>query len=173
MTSLSLVTSLHILAAAVFVGSNVLMARLTKRLEAIPPREAARLSGLIGGDVAIINGTALLVLGGAGFYRVDANGMWSQLFTWEFFSSGYGATLWLMIFLWLCVIFSSTFMIFWFRPRLTVKLPYNASREVVEAAGNAIQGNAAWISRLAWVNLACGVLTVLESGFLKYGGFWQ
>ena len=171
MITLKLLSVLHILGTVVFVGSNVLMARLVKRLEAIPPREAARLSELLGGDMAVMNSAALVILGVTGFWRLGETDLLGDLFRWEFISSAYGAALWAMLLLWLGVLVSAGLMTLYFRPRLSIKLPYNASRQAIEDGAAGTMASAAWIGRLSTFNLVVGLVTVLVAGFLRYGGF--
>lgn len=173
MITLKLLAVLHILGTVVFVGSNVLMARLVKRLEAIPPREAARLSELLGRDMAVMNSSALVILGGTGFWRLGETGLLGDLFRWTFISSAYGAAVWAMLLLWLGVLVSAGLMTLYFRPRLSIKLPYNASRQAIEDGAAGTMASAAWIARLSTFNLVVGLVTVLVAGFLRYGGFGE
>lgn len=168
---LAILTALHILGATVFVGSNVLLERLTKRSEALPQREAARLAELLGADLAVMNGTALIVLAVSGFARMWIGGTLARVVDWGFIWSPYGAALITMIILWAGVAVSATFMTFYFRPRLSVKLPYGTPREVIEERGMSAMSAASWIGYLGTFNLTVGLITLVEAGFLKYGGY--
>lgn len=166
-----ILTALHILGASVFVGSNVMIERLTKRSEALPAREAARLSELLGVDLAVMNGSALIVLGVSGFARMIVSHSFGRVIAWDFIWSPYGAALITMIILWAGVAVSASFMTFYFRPRLSVKLPYGTPRDVIEKRGASAMSAASWIGYLGTFNLTVGLITLVEAGFLKYGGY--
>jgi len=135
MLYLQVLTALHIIGACVFVGSAALLMRITKRVEAIPPREATRLSELLGGDLALLNALSILVLGVTGFLRmVEQNtlaGLWDSSFLW----APYGAAMVVMIVLWLLVVASTGLMVFYLRPRLAIQIPFDGSRQVADGGG--------------------------------------
>jgi len=171
MTDFQIALGLHVLAAGVFVGCNVLLERVVHRLDAIPPREAARLGELIGTDIIWINYGALILAALTGGYLLWGSGSLGSLLDPSFYAGGYGLAMGLMILLWATLIATSSVITFVLRPRLLVKLPYDTSRDLLESIGNdAMRANAAmsWLGRY---NLAAGVATVLIGGFLDYGGF--
>ncbi len=165
-----LTSGAHLLAAGVFVGSNVLLERVVKRLDAVPPREAARLGELLGTDVVYINFTALIVLGATGIYLLKdmTFGAFAQP---AFYISGYGFARSLMIILWLTVIISSSVMTFYLRPRMLPKLPYDVTRDALKQIGERAMAANAWTTRLGRYNLAAGALSMFIGGFVQPSGF--
>jgi DNA-binding FadR family transcriptional regulator len=135
MLSLQVLTALHILAACVFVGSCIFLLRVTRRAVAIPPREAARLSELLGVDVAVIAVLGLGILGATGLLRMMIQSEVGRVFEWSFVSTAYGAALVVMILLWAVAVVAMLLMIFYFRPRLKIQLPYDSSRQVLDGRG--------------------------------------
>lgn len=135
MLSLQVLTALHILAACVFVGSCIFLLRVTRRAVAIPPREAARLSELLGVDVALIAVLGLGILGATGLLRMMIQGDVGRVFEWSYVSTAYGAALVVMILLWAVAVVAMLLMVFYFRPRLRIQLPYDNSRQVVDGRG--------------------------------------
>lgn len=171
MLDLQIAVGLHVLAGGVFVGCNVLLERVVHRLDAIPPREAARMGELIGTDIIWINFGALAVVALSGLYLMWVAGTLPSIADPWFYTDGYGIALGLMMLLWLSVVATSLVITFYLRPRLLVKLPFDTSREVLEDIGNtAMRANTAmsWLGRY---NLAAGVTTILIGGFIRYGGF--
>jgi uncharacterized membrane protein len=171
MLSVQIALGLHVLAGGVFVGCNVLLERVVHRLDAIPPREAARMGELIGTDIIWINFAALAIVALSGSYLMWGSGTLGQVVEPQFYLDGYGLALGLMILLWMTLVVTSLIITFWLRPRLLVKLPYDTSREALEEIGNqAMRANTAmsWLGRY---NLVAGVVSILIGGFIRYGGF--
>ncbi len=163
---------LHILFAAVFVGSNVFLDfLLTPRLDVIPPGQAARLGDKIGVDFAILNWitlgglplTGLLLL-----WRLSAIG---RLITWQFYGSGYGVALLSMMTIWLSLVVTAAILTFYLRPRVLIKVPYDTTRQQVESARQDAMLYATWMQRLARFNVIVSVLAILVGGFLRFSGF--
>lgn len=167
---MQLALALHLLAAAVFVGCNVLLERVVYRLDAIPPREAARMGELIGTDIVFINFGALLTAFGSGLYMLWYNGTLGDALTFGFYSDAYGRTLGLMMALWASLIVTSSVITFYLRPRLLVKLPFNTSRDALEPIGAQAMAANEWMSRLGRYNLAAGVAAILSGALLHFGG---
>ncbi len=163
---------LHILFAAVFVGSNVFLDfLLTPRLDVIPPGQAARLGDKIGVDFAILNFialgglplTALLLL-----WRLSVIG---RLITWQFYGTGYGIALLGMMIIWLSLVVTATFLTFYLRPRVLIKVPFDTTRQQVESARTDAMLYATWMQRFARYNVIVSALAILIGGFLRFGGF--
>ncbi len=163
---------LHILFAAVFVGSNVFLDfLLTPRLDVIPPGQAARLGDKIGVDFAILNWitlgglplTGLLLL-----WRLSAIG---RLITWRFYGSAYGVALLIMITIWLSLVVTATILTFYLRPRVLIKVPYDTTRQQVETARQDAMRYATLMQRFARYNVVASMLAILIGGFLRFGGF--
>lgn len=170
MWDVQLALALHLLAAAVFVGCNVLLERVVHRLDAIPPREAARMGELIGTDIVFINFGALLTAFGSGLYMMWYNGMLGDALSAGFYADSYGRTLGLMMALWASLIVTSSIITFYLRPRLLVKLPFDTGRDALEPIGARAMAANEWMSRLGRYNLAAGIGAVLSGALLHYGG---
>ncbi len=167
---LQVLSALHLVAAAVFVGSNVLIELLVRRLELIPPVDAAMVSSRLGLDLTVLNGSALVVAGGTGIGRIFVSESEDQYFEADFWGTGYGLAMACMIGLWLTLLVSASALVL-LRRRAVAKLPFDATREEVEANAEAGMRAADWMRWIGWYNLAAGVALVVVGGFLKYGGF--
>jgi len=167
---LQLLAGLHIVGAAVFVGSNVLVEVLIRRFELIPPGEAATISAKLGGDLSVLNSTALVLLGGTGFGRMVASGTIDRFNEAAFWSSSYGIAIASMIGLWATVVLTAGSLLY-LRPRAVAKLPFDATRDEVTSRSEAAMRAARWMRHIGWYNLVAGILLILIGGFLRYGGF--
>lgn len=167
---LQVLTGLHIVAAAVFVGSNVLVELLMRRFELIPPGEAATISAKLGGDLSILNSSALVLLGATGFGRMVASDTIDRFDEAGFWSSSYGIAIACMIGLWVTLVITAGCLLY-LRPRAVAKLPFDATRDEVTNRSEAAMRAAGWMRKIGWYNLVAGILLLLIGGFLRYGGF--
>jgi uncharacterized membrane protein len=169
---LQILVSIHLLFAAVFVGSNVFLDfLLTPRLDLIPPGQAARLGDKLGTDFAILNWITLLGLPLSGLLLLWRLGELSSLLDPEFFVGGYGAALLSMMLIWLSLIITAAILTFYLRPRVVVKLPYNATRQQVEGSRTDAVRYANWMRRLARYNVVSSMIAIVIGGFLRFGGY--
>ncbi|MGA7870947.1 MAG: hypothetical protein WCA22_08610 [Candidatus Binatus sp.] len=169
---LQIIVSMHILFAAVFVGSNVFLDfLLTRRLDLIPPGQAARLGDKLGTDFAILNWITLLGLPLSGLLQLWRLGQLSSFLDPSFFVSGYGAALLTMITIWLSLVITAAILTFYLRPRVVVKLPYDATRQQVEGSRTEAVRYANWMRRLARYNVISSMVALVIGGFLRFGGF--
>jgi uncharacterized membrane protein len=157
-------TALHLLAAAVFAGSNVFLDFvLGRHLALIPPGQATRLGERVGADFALLNWAALLALLASGAVLIAELGIDARLLEPGFYATGYGLAMTAMTALWVSVVASSALLTFYLRPRVLVKLPAGASVHSVAMA--------AWMRRLARFNGAASLLAIVAGGTLRWGGF--
>lgn len=164
--------ALHLLFAAIFVGSNVFLDfLLTPGLDLIPPGQAARLGDKLGIEFAILNWATLAGLPATGLLMLWRLGALNQLLRLRFYLGGHGLALAGMILIWLTLIATAAILTFYLRPRVLVKLPYNATRQQVEDARVAAVANADWMRWLARFNVVVSVIAVVLGGFLRFGGF--
>lgn len=168
--TLQLLAGLHILSAAVFVGSNSLLEALLRRLALIPPRDAATLSDRLGVDLAVVNFTALGLLGATGVARLFVSEIAGQALKLSFWTSGYGLALAPMVGIWVTLI-ASALTLMWLRGRAVPKLPFDATREDVGQRAEDAMRAAALMRKLGVYNLIAGAAVILVGGFLRYGGF--
>ncbi len=168
---LQILTGVHLLGSATFVGSNILLELLIKRLELIPPRQAARVSDRLGVDLAVLNFTALALIAGTGVARLFVSDLSQAMTRLSFYGSSYGAAMTVMIGLWVTLVVSASLLTFYLRPRVIVKLPYDATREEV---GDRIERSMQlirWMRLLGRYNIAAGIAAFVVGGFIRYGGF--
>ncbi|MCC7411619.1 MAG: CopD family protein [Gammaproteobacteria bacterium] len=167
-----ILVGLHILMAALFVGSNVFLDfLLTPRLDLIPPGQAARLGEKLGYDFAILNWISLFGLPVTGLLLLQQFGNLGQIFQPDFYAGSYGLALLVMMLLWLSLALTGAYLTWILRPRAVVKLPYDASRQDVEDSRAGAIAATEWMRRLARFNAVASVVAVLVGGFLRFGGF--
>jgi uncharacterized membrane protein len=166
-------TALHLLSVAVFVGSNVFLSFIfSPRLELIPPGQAARLSEKVGGDFALLNWVALLVLLASGAVLVLELDLYPQLLTADFYATGYGSALATMMALGITVVVCSAVLTFYLRPRVLVKLPAETAVydiEPVRLRSIAMATRMRWLARY---NLFASALAIVAGGSIRWGGFF-
>ena len=172
--TLKLVTSAHILFAALFVGSNVFMDfMLMSRLELIPPGQAARLGEKLGKDFAIFNWVCLIGLLFTGVGLAWKMGFAHSLFSPTFLTTSYGSALLIKEIIWGSLVVTGALMTFYLRPRIIVKLPYDASRGTVDASRESTLRYANWMRWLARYNALAGMTALVSAAFLANGGLWK
>ena len=170
----SLVVGLHLLFAAIFVGANVFLDfLLTPKLDLIPPGQAARLGDRLGVTFARLIWGTLIGLPLTGLFLTTRFGLTWDLVDYQFYLTGYGSALLVMMTIWLTVTVNGAILTFYLRPRVIVKLPYDASRQEIEDKRNAAPNAAAWMRRLARYNAIAGMVAVMVGGFLRFGGFFE
>lgn len=169
----SIALGLHILFAATFVGSNVFLEfLLSRRLALIPPGQAARLSERLGLDFAVLTWLSLVAMGATGAVLLWKGGLLESLTYREFYTSGYGSALVTMMGLWFTLVVAGAVITFFLRPRVSPKLPMDATREEVDEARERGMRTAAWLRHLARYNLVASTLAIIVGGFLALGGFF-
>ncbi len=170
---LKLITAAHVLFAALFVGGNVFMDFiLTPRLELIPPGQAARLGEKMGNDFAIYNWICLIGIIVTGPVLAWRLGFEASLIDPNFYTTSYGVALVLKEILWTSLVVTGAIMTFYLRPRVIVKLPYDASREEIEGLRDETIRYADWMRRLARYNGVAAVTALILAAFLNRGGLW-
>ena len=169
---LQLLAAIHMLFAAVFVGSNVFLDfLLTPRLDLIPPGQAARLGDKLGTDFAWLNWIALIGSPTSGILLLWRLGNLPSLLDRSFLFGGYGVALLCMMTLWLSLVITAAILTFYLRPRVVVKLPYDASRQQVEGSRTDAMNYADWMKTLARYNVYASCTIIVIGGFLRFGGF--
>jgi len=169
---LQVLAAFHMLFAAVFVGSNVFLDfLLTPRLDLIPPGQAARLGDKLGTDFAWLNWIALMGSALSGPLLLWRLGNFSSLADPGFYITGYGAALATMMTIWLSLIITAAILTFYLRPRVVVKLPYDATRQQVEGSRTDAINYAGWMKTLARYNVYASCLAIVVGGFLRFGGY--
>lgn len=171
--ALKIFLSLHVAFAAMFVGGNVFLDFiLTPRLELIPPGQAARLSEKMGNDFALFNWICLIGILVTGMLTMWHKGITHSVFDTTFITTSYGAALLVKEILWTTLIFTGAMMTFYLRPRVIVKLPYDASRESIEADREDTIRYADWMRRLARYNGVAAIIALISGVFMNQGGLW-
>jgi uncharacterized membrane protein len=162
----------HLLCAGVFVGSNIFLDfLLTPSLDVIPPGQAARLGDKLGTQFAILNWITLAGLPLSGFLLLWRIGDLPALLNIHFFMAGYGEALLLMMLIWLSLIVTAAILTFYLRPRVVVKLPYDATRQQVENVRADAIVYAGWMRKLARYNAVASTVAIVIGGMLRFGGF--
>jgi len=76
-----------------------------------------------------------------------------------------------MMTIWLSLIITAAILTFYLRPRVVVKLPYDATRQQVEGARTGAINYAGWMKTLARYNVYASCFAIVVGGFLRFGGF--
>jgi uncharacterized membrane protein len=172
MVELQGLVGLHLLFAAIFVGSNVFLDfLLTPGLDLIPPGQAARLGDKLGVQFAILNWATLGGLPLTGLLLLWRVSALKELLRPRFYLTGHGVALAGMVLIWLILVASAAILTFYLRPRVIVKLPYDATRQQVQDARTDAVASAERMRWLARWNVVLSVVAVLLGGFLRFGGF--
>jgi len=170
---LKIFLALHVAFAALFVGGNVFLDFiLTPRLELIPPGQAARLGEKMGNDFALFNWICLIGILVTGMLTMWRNGLEGSVFDTAFITTSYGAALLVKEVIWTTLIFTGAMMTFYLRPRVIVKLPYDASRESIESDREDTIRYANWMRWMARYNGVAAVIALLSGAFMSKGGLW-
>ncbi len=165
--------SLHVAFAALFVGGNVFMDfLLSPRLDLIPPGQAARLGEKLGNDFAIFNWVCLIGIMITGWLVLWRKGIEQSVFDIEFIQTSYGAALLIKEVIWTTLIFTGAAMTFYLRPRVIVKLPYDASREEIESKREDTMNYSKYMRWMARYNGVAAVVALLAAVFMAQGGIW-
>ncbi|HVA76242.1 MAG TPA: hypothetical protein VNF27_00020 [Candidatus Binataceae bacterium] len=169
---LQMLIALHLLFAAVFVGSNIFLDfLLTPSLDVIPPGQAARLGDKLGTQFAILNWITLLGLPLTGFLLLWRLGDLPALMNHRYYMTGYGGALLLMILIWVSLMVTAAILTFYLRPRVIVKLPFDTTRQQVEGARADSILYAGWMQKLARYNAVSSSVAIVVGGVLRFGGF--
>lgn len=173
MWTIKILAASHVLFAALFVGGNIFMDfLLTPRLDVIPPGQAARLGEKLGTDFAYFN---FICLGGIMITGVLIRwkaGFVGSVFDWDYLQTSPGAALLIKEVIWTTLIFTGLAMTFYLRPRVIVKLPYDASREVIEADREATLRYSNWMRWMARYNGGAAVVALIAGSLMAKGGLW-
>ncbi len=169
---LQILVALHMLFAGVFVGSNVFLDYLlTPRLDLIPPGQAARLGEKLGVDFAWLNWVCLAGLPITGLLLFYWFGPIGLLLQPRFYLTPYGLALLIMFLIWVSLVFTAVVLTWVLRPQVIVKLPYDASRQEVEASRTQAVAAADRMRQFARYNAIVSIINILIGGFLRFGGF--
>lgn len=169
---MQILVGLHMLFAGVFVGSNIFLDYLLMpRLDLIPPGQAARLGEKLGVDFAWMNWVCLVGLPITGILLFYWFGPIGQLLHPAFYLTAYGFALLVMVLIWLSLVYTGAILTWYLRPKVVVKLPYDASRQEVEGSRTQAMASAETMRKYARYNAIVSVINILIGGFLRFGGF--
>lgn len=165
----------HIFSAAIFVGFSIFNYFLLRpSLEQIPPAHAVVVAQRTGSIFTIIGWGALSLLLLSGGLRLYYQQRLGAVFTLEFYFSGYGSSLGIMIFGWFVASVMAGIMTIVIRPRLIGKLAVSSKptlsdvekRRAAQIAGSAL------LEKLQLVNIAASSLALIAGASLAYGGLF-
>ncbi len=163
---------LHVLFVAIFVGGNVVMDLvLTPGLNVIPPGSAAQLSNKIGANFANLTWLALGGIAVTGILLLRQRGVLTNVFNTDFLTGRYGLTVLTKATIFASLVVSGAVMTFYLRPSLVQKLPYDATRQDIDAIPGPAMRKAAWLQRLALYNMGASIVALFIGSFQANGGF--
>lgn len=168
---------LHILAAAVLVGGaffNYFLVRPALRL--IPPAHAVVIGQRVGNYFTYLGWVTLIVLGITGGLRLYFNLQenFLRVFTLEYYASGSGRAILLMVLAWLVTVISAGIMTFALRPVLMSKLTVQSNPDLaaVERRRAAQMASSLWLDRLQLLNVISTTIAALGGASVLYGGLF-
>lgn len=175
MTLLLTFRVIHILAAAILVGSaifNYFLVRPALRL--IPPAHAVVMAQRIGTSLTVLGWAVLFLLPASGFLRLYMLGGLGALLTTELYGSGYGRSLALMILFWFLTLINSAVMTFLLRPVLMKKLSVESNPRLsdVEKRRLAQAGASTWMERLQLAAVISSTLALIAGASMLSGGLF-
>jgi uncharacterized membrane protein len=166
---------LHVVAACAFVGSVLFHYAIVRRsLRLVPPAYAVVLGQKIGTEFNYLGWAALGVLGITGALRIFIDGRLFQLLTAEFYGSGAGRALALMMVGWAVSVISAGIMTVLLRPVLMSKLPSRSEPDLatVDRWRGAQTSAGDWMVRLQVVTLVFSLLAAVAGASVIYGGLF-
>jgi len=175
MTGLMALRIIHILAAAGLVGSvifNYFLLRPALRL--IPPPHAVVIAQRVGNAFTILGWSALGLLLVTGLLRLYLQGLLGALFNSQFYTTGYGRWLAVMVFFWLVTLTSSAIMTFALRPTLLKKLPVHSNPGLgdVEKRRAAQLAASRRMEQLQLVTVIAATLALVAGASIMFGGLF-
>jgi hypothetical protein len=158
----------HILAAIALVGSMWFNAFvLDPALQRVPPAHAATVADRIGGALAIIGPTTLVLLGVSGLIRLWYPGFLPLMIQGNFATSMSGGSLWLMILSWFVLVFTGTLSGIWYARVFSRKLPYSAGLRELEERRAKQERLSTRQARLNYLNAGLGTLAALGGALFR------
>ena len=169
---LQLLRIIHIFAAAVLVGSvifNYFLLRPALRL--IPPAHAVVVAQRVGNLFTYTGWTALGLLFLSGLLRLGDPSIILKL---DFYTSGYGRSLGMMIIFWFLTVVSSTIMTFTLRPKLMKKLSVSSNPTLADVEKRRADQMYAstWMDRLQLANVITATLALVAGASIAFGGLF-
>lgn len=163
---------IHILAAGVLVGSvifNYFLLRPALRL--IPPAHAVVVAQRVGNLFTYTGWTALGLLFLSGLLRLGDPSIILKL---DFYTSGYGRSLGMMIIFWFLTVVSSTIMTFTLRPKLMKKLSVSSNPTLADVEKRRADQMYAstWMDRLQLANVITATLALVAGASIAFGGLF-
>ena len=163
---------IHILAAGVLVGSvifNYFLLRPALRL--IPPAHAVVVAQRVGNLFTYTGWTTLGLLFLSGLLRLGDPSIILKL---DFYTSGYGRSLGMMIIFWLLTVVSSTIMTFTLRPKLMKKLSVSSNPTLADVEKRRADQMYAstWMDRLQLANVITATLALVAGASIAFGGLF-
>lgn len=163
---------IHILAAGVLVGSvifNYFLLRPALRL--IPPAHAVVVAQRVGNLFTYTGWTTLGLLFLSGLLRLGDPSIILKL---DFYTSGYGRSLGMMIIFWFLTVVSSTIMTFTLRPKLMKKLSVSSNPTLADVEKRRADQMYAstWMDRLQLANVIAATLALVAGASIAFGGLF-
>lgn len=163
---------IHILSAAVLVGSvifNYFLLRPALRL--IPPAHAVVVAQRVGNLFTYTGWTALGLLFLSGLLRLGDPSIILKL---DFYTSGYGRSLGMMIIFWFLTVVSSTIMTFTLRPKLMKKLSVSSNPTLADVEKRRADQMYAstWMDWLQLANVITATLALVAGASIAFGGLF-
>lgn len=162
---------LHVIGVAVYLGGSVVMELVVGPAQkAIPPAQAQVMGEKTANRFLILVWSALGLILASGLLRLFAAHNADILVSERLFSTDYGRTLLMMVFLWCVLVINGLLITFWLRPKLSSRVGAMAStQDAQKAQSQKVQAarRATWLSR---ADLVIVFIIALLGSSLGYGG---
>jgi uncharacterized membrane protein len=166
---LRLLVTLHVVAAALYVGGSVFLELIFNPSQKfIPPSQASVIGQKVGRRFAVVAWTSLLVIGATGGAQFYMMGMMNR----QFLSSRMGYWTLSMIALWVVLAINGAIMTLSLQPQLEGKLaptvkPEDGVRKLAELTRASTR-----LDALTRINAVASILALAIGASLRYGGLF-
>lgn len=166
---------LHVLSAAVLVGSAIFNYFFVRRaLGLLPPAHAVVMAQGMGTSFTVLGWAVLILLPLSGGIRLYEGGRLAALAMPAFYATGYGRWVGVMILFWLLTLINTAVMTFLLRPVLMRKLSVesNPTLSDVEKRRLAQVSASLWMERLQLAAVISSTVALVAGASIFLGGLF-
>lgn len=175
MTLLMLLRIVHVMAAVLFVGAAIFTSFLVRpTLRLVPPASAAVIAHRLGTWFAVLGWVILIVLPLTGVGRLYLQGMLGALISWDFYTTGYGRGLAIMIVSWLATSVTWALMTLMLRQEVMTAAPVTSNPGPAAIGTRRGEGlvSSARIERLQLAAVISSTIALIAGSSVLFGGLF-